>query len=465
MAWCESACRRKAETNSGDGEEGDSAGDAIYKMLRMPTLVRMLKRFLTITAGALLGTLIAFTANHYAAGWGFWPNRELDRSSTYIRQVMQLVSENYVDGSLATYDKLSKSALHGLIESLDPHSEFLEARTFKELEEDMNAEFGGVGIQVEMRNDRVVVIAPIAGTPGDRAGILRGDEIIAVDGQGMDKIPMNDVIDRLRGKPRTRVTVKFYRPSTQREFELNLTREVIKVESVRDVRMLSDDVGYIQLTQFSERTGREFVEALNRLSRMGLSALILDLRNNPGGLLDAAVEVAEPFFKKGELIVYTQGRTAKDREDFRGEADEEPLSIPVAVLLNAGSASAAEIVAGALRDTQKAVIVGERSFGKGSVQSIFQLKNGEGLRLTTARYYTPSGVTIHEKGIEPHVEVVMSPEEDRQIRLQRARSDVIDPKEFKERFGFDPIPDRQLDAALEVLQGLRVWEARSGGAR
>jgi len=270
------------------------------------------------------------------------------------------------------------------------------------------------------------------------------------------------VIDRLRGKPRTRVTVKFYRPSTRKEFELILVREVIKVESVRDVRMLSGNVGYIQLTQFSERTGKEFIDALNKLSAAGLGALILDLRNNPGGLLDAAVEVAEPFFKKGELIVYTQGRNPKDREDFLGEADEPPLTVPVAVLINAGSASAAEIVAGALRDTRKAVIVGERSFGKGSVQSIFQLKNGEGLRLTTARYYTPSGVTIHERGIEPQVDVVMSPEEDRQLRLQRARSDVEDVKEFKARFGFEPIADRQLDAALEVIQGLRSWESRAG---
>lgn len=428
----------------------------------MPTLRAMLNRFLTTAGGAIIGMALAFTAAHYAAGWGLWPNRELDRSSSYVRQVMQLVSENYVDGTQASYDQLRKSALRGLVQSLDPHSEFMEAKDFSELEEDMNAEFGGVGIQVEMRNDRVVVIAPIANTPSDRAGILRGDEIVSVDGQGMDKVPMNDVISRLRGKPKTRVSVKFFRPSTKGEFEVSLVREVIKIESVRDVRILGDDVGYIQLTQFSERTGREFIDALNKLIDGGMQALVLDLRNNPGGLLDAAVEVAEPFFKKGELIVYTQGRNPKDREDFKGETDELPLALPMAVLINAGSASAAEIVAGALRDTHKAVIVGERSFGKGSVQTIFNLKNGEGLRLTTARYYTPSGVTIHEKGIEPNVDVVMTPEEDRQLRIQRARSDVQDSGEFKERFGFEPIPDRQLDAALEVIQGLRAWDARGG---
>ncbi len=429
----------------------------------MATLEAMLNRFLTTVGGVIAGLLLAYSAANYAAGWGLFPNRELDKSSAYVRQVMQLVSENYVDASRASYGQLTKSALHGLVQSLDPHSEFMEAKDFSELEEDMNAEFGGVGIQVEMRNGRVVVIAPIANTPSDRAGILRGDEIVSVDGQGMDNVPMNDVIGRLRGKPKTLVTVKFFRPSTKKEFEVGLVREVIKIESVRDVRLLENDVGYIQLTQFSERTGKEFIDALNKLIGEGMQALVIDLRNNPGGLLDAAVEVAEPFFKRGELIVYTQGRNPKDREDFKGESDDPPLALPLAVLINAGSASAAEIVAGALRDTHKGVIVGERSFGKGSVQTIFNLKNGEGLRLTTARYYTPSGVTIHEKGIEPNVEVVMSPEEDRQLRIQHVRSDVQNAVDFKERFGFEPIQDRQLDTALEVIQGLRAWEARGEG--
>jgi carboxyl-terminal processing protease len=333
------------------------------------------------------------------------------------------------------------------------------------LEEELSGDFSGIGVQVEMRKGRVVVIAPIAGSPGERAGILRGDEIVRVDGKAVEKgLPMDSVIDRLRGKPQTAVTVGFFRPATGRNFEVTLKREMIKQQSVRVSRVLAPHTGYIQITEFSEHTGEEFVNALNGLLREGIDGLILDLRGNPGGLLDAAVEVAEPFFKKDELIVYTQGRVPADREDYRAISDGDPLVLPIAVLINAESASAAEVVTGALKDTGRAVIIGERSFGKGSVQSIFKLKNGEGLRLTTAKYYTPGGVSIHQKGIAPQVEVVMTPDEDSKLRLQRLRSDVSDPREFKERFGFTPIEDRQLEVALDVLKGINLIDAARDSA-
>jgi carboxyl-terminal processing protease len=352
-----------------------------------------------------------------------------------------------------------------MIETLDPHSEFLEKKDNEEFEEDLTGEFGGVGIQVETRQNRIVVIAPLAGTPSERAGVQRGDEIVSIDGKAVETSGNIDgIVSRLRGKPKTKVLVGFFRPSTQETLNLTLVREIIKIESVRAVHVLEDGIGYVQLTEFSDHTAEQFRRSLENLLKQGINSLIIDLRNNPGGLLDAAVEVVEPFFRKKELIVYTKGRKPADREEFRSESDGLPIVLPIAVLINAGSASAAEIVTGALKDTGRAIVVGERTFGKGSVQSVFKLEHGEGLRLTTARYYTPSGATIHERGIAPHVEVVMTPEEDTKLARQRARPDITDPKAFKERFGFEPVIDRQLETAVAMLKGVRLFGER-GTAR
>jgi carboxyl-terminal processing protease len=421
----------------------------------------MLKRILIVASGVLLGVTLSMGVAGVAAAWGWWPNRELDRSSRQVREVLGIVNENYVDADAAAFPKLSEAALQGILGSLDPHSEYMNAKDYTRLNEEISNEFGGIGVQVELRKGNVVVIAPIAGTPGARAGILRADVIASIDGQKLEKPTLDDVVGRLRGKPGTSVKIGFIRPSTGKEFEVTVKRERIKVESVRDVRLRPDGIGYVQITQFSERTGEEFVRALNTLNGRDMRALIIDLRDNPGGLLTAAVEVAEPFFNKGELIVYTQGRREGDRDEFRAAAPEPRLTLPVAVLINAGSASAAEIVSGALKDTRRAVIIGERSFGKGSVQTILPLSNGEGLRLTTARYYTPGGVTIHEKGVTPDVEIVMSPAEDESARIQRSRDDLTDPEEFKERFKIEVTPDRQLEAAVAVLQSALLLDGRA----
>lgn len=421
----------------------------------------MVKRIFTVASGVALGSLITFGGAHLAFSWGWFSDRDLDRSATYLREVLELVNVNYVETTNAEYPKLTKAALRGIVESLDPHSEYMEARDYQELEEEMSSEFSGIGVQLELRNNRVVVITAVADTPSDRAGIRRGDELVAIEGERLEKPSMDNIVTKLRGKAKTRVKVAFFRPSENHEFEVTLVRELIRIESVRNAELLAGGVGYVQITQFTERTGEDFIKALNRLGAQEMHSLVLDLRNNPGGVLDAAVAVAEPFFKKGDLIVYTQGRKPKDRDEYRSESSDVPLDIPTVVLINSGSASAAEIVAGALKDTGKAIIVGERSFGKGSVQSIFRLNNGEGMRLTTARYYTPSGVTLHEKGVEPHVDIVMSPEEDQNIRLQRARRDVEDPAAFKERFGFAPADDRQLQAALDILKSIRLLDERA----
>ena len=422
----------------------------------------MFKRILILASGVTLGIALSLAGARVAVAWNLFPSRDLSRNAGYVRDLMQLVNENYVDATAAGYDRLARNAIHGMVESLDPHSEFLEAKVNKEFGEDLSGEFGGIGIEVETRHGKVIVIAPIAGTPGDRAGIQRGDEIVAIDGKAVDNLNSSDgIVSQLRGKPKTKVAVGLFRPATQKRYDVTLVREVIKTESVRDVHVIDGGVGYVQLTEFSEHTGEQFGKALDSLLRRGINALVLDLRNNPGGVLDAAVDVAEPFFKKGEIIVYTQGRKPADREEYRAGTDGSPVTLPIGILINAGSASAAEVLTGALKDTGRAVVVGERSFGKGSVQSVFPLKNGEGLRLTTARYYTPGGVSIHEKGIVPHVEVVMTPDEDDKLSRQRQRADLSDPLEFKDRFGFEPIEDRQLQAALDVLKGVRVLGARA----
>ena len=420
----------------------------------MPTLTGVFKRILSLTAGVALGVALTVSALRVATAWNFWPSRDLSRNTSYLRDVMRLVNENYVEQDSAEFDRLARSALHGMLESLDAHSEFLEAKDNEEFEEELTGEFGGVGLQVETRQNRIVVIASLAGTPSERAGVRRGDEIVSIDGKPLEGSTNVDAIaGQLRGKPRTTVRMGVFRPVTKETLNLTLVREIIRIESVRNARLLDHGIGYVQLTEFSDHTAEQFEGAVAQLQAKGMQSLIIDLRNNPGGLLDAAVAVAEPFFRSGELIVYTRGRKLSEDEEFRSERSSPPLSLPVAVLINAGSASAAEVVTGALKDTGRAVVVGERSFGKGSVQSVFRLENGEGMRFTTARYYTPGGVSIHERGITPHVEVVMTPEEDTKLAWQRSRSDLAEPKEFKERFGFDPVDDRQLETAVAVLQG------------
>jgi len=413
----------------------------------------MLKRFLLIALAVAAGYGAAqFAARSGAPGW--WPDRERDRNVRYFREVLQLVKENYVGDAPAGYDDLTRAALDGLLGQLDPHSQFLRAEEYRETEEEMSNAFGGVGIQVELREGHIVVITPIAGTPAERAGLRRGDRLVSIDGKPIESPSIEKTVRLVRGEPDTMVTVTVLRPSTKQTLDFPLKRARIRLESVRHATLRPGGLGYVQITQFSERTGREFRAALTGLEKQGLRGLVIDLRNNPGGLLDAAIDVCNEFFAEGELIVYTQGRAPGTRENFTADNGHARRTYPIAILVNGGSASAAEIVAGAMKDTRRAVIVGEKTFGKGSVQSIIELENGEGLRLTTARYYTPSGITIHEKGIQPQVELEISADDEGKLRLQQSRPDLTEPVEFNERFGFQRIEDLQLNAAEEVLHGV-----------
>lgn len=410
----------------------------------------VLRRSLLIVLAAAAGFGLAqFAARqHGAPSW--WPDRERDRQVRYFREVLQLVKENYVGDTPSDYASLTRAALDGMVSQLDPHSQFMPADEFRETEDELSNTFNGVGIQVEERNGHVVIVAPITGSPADRAGLRRGDQLVKIDGEPLQNPSLDSTIKLVRGETGSLVTLTIFRPSQNRTIDYPLRRERIKMESVRLTSLRPGGIGYLQITQFSERTGEEFAAALAGLEKQGLRALVIDLRNNPGGLLDAAIAVCDEFFDKDELIAYTQGRTPDSRENFYAGKRHPPRAYPVAILVNGGTASAAEIVAGAMRDTKRAVIVGEKTFGKGSVQSVIELDRGEGLRLTTARYYTPSGVTIHEKGISPQVEVEISPDDEAKLRVQQLRPDLepLPDDDFK------PIEDIQLNAAVEVLTGV-----------
>jgi carboxyl-terminal processing protease len=423
----------------------------------------MIRRLSPLILAACAGLLAArFVAPRLGAP-SWWPDRERDRSVHYYRDVLQTVRENYVDGTKANYDDLTRAALKGMVGQLDPHSEFLTKDEYAQTEEELSNQFDGVGIQVEQPQDgRILVIATIPGTSAEEAGIRRGDQLVKIDGQALVNPSLDKTIKLIRGDPGTTVKLTMFRTSANRELEFTLKRQHILMHSVRNVGIRPDGIGYLQITQFSEHTGDEFADALVQLEKKNLRALIIDLRNNPGGLLDAAIDVCGEFFDKDELIVFTQGRDAGSRQNFLADGKHPPRKYPIAILVNGGTASAAEIVSGAMRDTRRAVIIGEKTFGKGSVQSVIDLQNGEGLRLTTARYYTPSGVTIHEKGITPHVVLEVSADDEAKISLQQTRTDLTTPAEFKARFEFEPIDDLQKHAAEEVLAGLLA--ARPGAS-
>jgi carboxyl-terminal processing protease len=412
----------------------------------------MFRRIVSIGLGVIAGYLMTLGVVQVVAAWGVWPDRQTNRAADQVSQVLRLLNKHYVDEAEVGAAKLADHAIESMVGALDPYSQFLPPEAYRQLNEEVDGAFGGIGVQVEEVGGRVVVVAPIAGTPGERAGILRGDVFKRVDGAEVAEIKLDRLIGRLRGKPGTPVTVVVERGEPATEMEFKLKREVIKVDSVRDAALLEGGIGYVRVTIFGDKTGEDFKAALTQLREQGAKALVIDLRNNPGGVLTAAADLVEPFFPRGELIVYTQGRQRKDRFELRSEGGREPLKMPLAVLVNGGSASAAEIVAGALKDTKRAVLVGEKTFGKGSVQTIFPIKGEGALRLTTARYYTPSGVVIHEKGIRPDIVEVLTPEQEKAIFLSRLRPDISDPAQFRERFGVDMAEDTQLAAAIKELK-------------
>jgi carboxyl-terminal processing protease len=381
-----------------------------------------------------------------------------------LARAVELIRQDYVDEEKTDYEELIYSALRGMLEGLDPHSDFMDSKDFAAMQEDTKSEFGGLGVVVGMKKDRLTIVAPMEGTPGFRAGLLPDDVLLEIDGQTADKMSLRDAVDKLRGEPGTKVKLAVGREGASEPLQFEVEREVIKVPSVRAAKVLDGEgprIGYVRVTQFSEPTGKEFAKALADLEKQGIDALVLDLRFNPGGLLSSAVEVAGEFLPGGALVAYTEGRSASaERRYLAPGKGRKPREYPVAVLVNGSSASGAEIVAGALKDSDRALLVGETTFGKGSVQSVVSLPDGSAVRMTTAKYFTPGEQPIHEKGVAPHVRAPMSADEEARLLALRRQEDLPAGSDREE---VEPVEDVPLQRAVDALRGV-LLHGREGAA-
>ena len=339
-------------------------------------------------------------------GHGFYRDLSANNEETYkglklFSDVIELVQKNYVDE--VDTQKMIEAAIQGMVHSLDPHSSLLPPDALKELQIDTHGEFTGIGIHVTMRNNLVTVISPIEGTPAYRAGIKAGDKIVKVDGTPTEDL--RDAVKRMRGPKGTTVDITILRQGASEPLEFSLVRDVIPIYSVK-AELLKPGYGYVWITNFRENTTDDLIEALEALESadVPMKGLVLDLRDNPGGILNQAIEVSDLFLEEGEILSI-KGRDGRNTKVFKAHSDEVKRDYPIVVLINGGSASASEIVAGALQDQKRALILGTTSFGKGSVQTVETLRDGYGLKFTIARYYTPSGRSIQAKGVEPDVVV------------------------------------------------------------
>ena len=404
------------------------------------------------------------------------------RLLTFFGDVLDRVRAEYVE-PVSDRD-LVENAVNGMLTGLDPHSNYMNAKSFRDMQVTTHGEFGGLGIEVTQENGFIKVITPIDDTPAARAGVKSGDLILALDGQTVQGLTLNDAVDKMRGAPNSRIKLQIKRDGVDEPIELSMNREVIKIQVVKS-RLEGGDIAYIRLASFNEQTDaglRKAFQALKTQAGGNLRGVVLDLRNNPGGLLDQAVAVSDDFVDKGE-IVSTRARNPDDSQRWNAKGGDLTGGLPLVVLINGGSASASEIVAGALQDHNRAAIVGTRSFGKGSVQTVIPLPGNGAMRLTTARYYTPSGRSIQGLGIAPDVEVAASRTEqphfgpEREAELNKAlrntggstqaappRSDLpamikdvpkIPPEGFPTFDASKPETDFQLQQGLTVLRAMQ----------
>ena len=360
--------------------------------------------------------------------------------------------------------KIIYGSMRGMLSSLDDYSSFLDPDEHKEITVEAKGEFGGLGVEVMLKDGILTVITPIVGTPADAAGVKSGDRIVRINGKTTKNIKLNDAVKMMRGDPGTQAILTVWREKDQRVLDIPIKRAVINIASIKDAYLIDGKTGYIRLIEFQEKAGRQLEEGLKKLEGQGMDALILDLRNNPGGLLDSAIEVSEKFLPKDKVIVSTKSREISQNAVFKSGGQYKHSQYPVIVLVNDGSASASEIVAGALKDNKRAIIMGTKTFGKGSVQTVIPLKDGSALRLTTALYYTPNGKSIINEGIVPDIII----EEEELKEKDKAAADIFEriekdreakkaaktgkPGELIER-------DNQLREAVNLMKAMKVYKA------
>ena len=360
--------------------------------------------------------------------------------------------------------KMIYGSLKGMLESLDDYSQFMEPEEYNEIKVETKGEFGGLGVEISMRDGILTVITPIDGTPAQGAGVMPADKIVKIDGKITRDMNMSEAVKLMRGKPGTMVTLTIWREKEEKVLDIPIKRAMIQIHSVKKAELIEDKIGYIKLIEFQENTTRDLEDALRKLEKQGMEALILDLRYNPGGILDGALDVSERFLPKDNVIVSIKGREGKG-EEFKSSGKFVHPDYPLIVLVNEGSASASEIVAGAVQDNKRGVVLGAKSFGKASVQTVVPLKDGSALRITTAYYYTPSGRLIKSEGIMPDVVVEQAP------RMAENKSEKKEDifKKLDEKDGSQTAPsvkedimnDNQLTAAVNLMKAIRVYKSRN----